>query len=102
MHRGEIWWADIPGDKRRPVLVMTRERFIEHLGSVLVAPATTTVRSIPTELALSPADGMPTPCAINFDNIFTLNTDRLIERLAVLTASQMDEACFAYRFAAGC
>lgn len=81
---------------------MTRERFIEHLGSVLVAPATTTVRSIPTELALSPADGMPAPCAINFDNIFTLNSDHIIERLAVLSASQMDEACFAYRFAAGC
>jgi mRNA interferase MazF len=63
LHRGDIWWADVPGDKRRPVLVLTRERFIPRLTSVLVAPVTTAVRGIPTEVAMGPADGMPHTCA---------------------------------------
>jgi len=49
-----VWWADVPGDKRRPVLVLTRQRFIPRLHAVLVAPVTTTVRSIPTEVELGP------------------------------------------------
>lgn len=72
LHRGDLWWADVPGDKRRPVLVLTRERFISRLNAVLVAPVTTKVRGIPTEVTLGPADGMPQACAANFDNTFTL------------------------------
>lgn len=48
-HQGEVWWADVPGDKVRPVVVLTRERFIARLHSILVAPVSTTVRGIPTE-----------------------------------------------------
>lgn len=101
-HRGEIWWADVPGDKVRPVLVLTRERFIPRLNTVLVAPVTTRVRDIPTEVALSAADGLPRACAANFDNVFALRRDRLRERLAVLPADRWSEVCQAYRFAVGC
>lgn len=100
--RGDVWWADVPGDKVRPVLVLTRERFIARLNAVLVAPVTTRVRGIPTELTLTEADGLPRTCAANFDNIFTLRRDRLQGRITGLDAARCDEMCRAYRFAAGC
>ncbi|MGH8909195.1 MAG: type II toxin-antitoxin system PemK/MazF family toxin [Egibacteraceae bacterium] len=101
-HRGEVWWADVPGDKVRPVLVLTRERFIGRLHSVLVAPVTSTVRGIPTEVALGPDDGLPQPCAANFDNLFTLRRKRLRELIACLGDDHLHQVCQAYRFAAGC
>lgn len=102
MHRGEVWWADVPGDKRRPVLVLTRERFIPRLSALLVVPVTTTVRAIPMEVALGPSDGMHRRCAANFDTTFTLAVARLEQRITRLGRARMDQACLAYRFAAGC
>ena len=102
LHRGELWWAEVPGDKLRPVLVITRERFLERLESVLVAPVTSTVREIPTELSLGPEDGMPRPCAASFDNLFTLRRDRFETFIATLRSDRHAELCAAYRFAAGC
>lgn len=102
VHRGDVWWADVPGDKVRPVLVLTRERFISRLTSLLVAPVTTTVRHIPTEVALGVDDGLPRDCAANFDNVFTLHRSRFERRICRLPSSRLDEACRAYRFAAGC
>lgn len=102
LHRGEVWWADVPGDKVRPVLVVTRERFLDRLTAVLVAPVTTTVRSIPTELALAPVDGLPRACAANFDNLFTLRRERFRDRITTLRPGRLTELCAAYRFAAGC
>lgn len=102
VHRGDVWWASVPGDKRRPVLVLTRERFIPRLTALLVVPVTTTVRSIPTEVAMGPADGMPRTCAANFDNVFTLARHRFDTRITALTPERLDEVCDAYRFAAGC
>ncbi|MDN5932955.1 MAG: type II toxin-antitoxin system PemK/MazF family toxin [Pseudonocardia sp.] len=101
-HRGEVWWADVPGDKVRPVLVLTRERFIVRLGAVLVDPVTTRVRGIPTEVELSEADRLPRRCAANFDNVFTLRRERLQSPVAQLPAARLDEVCRAYRFAVGC
>jgi mRNA interferase MazF len=100
--RSEVWWADVPGDKVRPVVVLTRERFISRLQSVLVAPVTSTVRGIPTEVVLDAADGLPRRCAANFDNVFTLRRERLQSRINRLGPGQRDEVCRAYRFAAGC
>jgi mRNA interferase MazF len=100
--RGEIWWADVPGDKVRPVLVLTRERFIPRLNAVLVAPVTSRVRDIPTEVALGEVDGLPQECAANFDNVFTLRRDRLRERVGVLPAARWPQVCRSYRFAIGC
>ena len=101
-HRGEVWWADVPGDTVRPVVVVTRERFITRLHSILVAPVTTTVRGIPTEVVLTVDDGLPRHCAASFDNVFTLRRSRLRSRISSLTPDRHDELCRAYRFAAGC
>jgi mRNA interferase MazF len=102
LHRGDVWWADVPGDKVRPVLVVTRERFVERLQAVLVAPVTTTVRGIPTELPLGAEDGMPERCAASFDNLFTLRRERFRELIARVGSHRHEELCAAYRFAAGC
>ncbi len=102
IHRGDIWWADVPGDKVRPVLVLTRERFIDRLRSVLVAPVTSRVRGIPTEVALGPDDGLPQVCAANFDNLLTLRRDRFTDLVVRLRDDRLVEVCRAYRFAAGC
>jgi mRNA interferase MazF len=101
-HRGDVWWADVPGDKVRPVLILTRERFIPRLSSVLVAPVTTRVRGIPTEVGLGTDDGLPRACAANFDHVFTLRRDRLRDRIATLSPDRMQEVCAAHRFAVGC
>ena len=102
VHRGDVWWAHVPGDKRRPVVVLTRERFISRLHSVIVAPVTTNVRGLPTEVTLDETDGLPRRCAANFDNVFTLRRDRLENRITTLPSDKLDLVCRAYRFAAGC
>lgn len=102
LHRGDVWWADIPGDKVRPVVVLTRERFTSRLHSLLVAPVTTTVREIPTEVGLTPDDGLPKRCAANFDNLFTLHRSRFKEHITRLSKERLLDVCRAYRFAAGC
>lgn len=101
-HRGQVWWADVPGDKRRPVLILTRERFVARLAAVLVAPVTSTIRGIPTEVRLDERDGMPQPCAANFDALLTIRKGLLVRPLAELTPQRLDEVCAAYRYAAGC
>lgn len=102
LHRGEVWWADAPGDKIRPVLVLTREAFVPRLSSVLVAPVTTTVRGIPTELLLGTTDGMPRVCAANFDNLASVHRARFRSLITALNQARLPEICAPYRFAAGC
>lgn len=102
INRGDVWWADVPGDKVRPVVVLTRQRFTSRLTSLLVAPVTTTVREIPTEVVLDVDDGLPRRCAANFDNVFTLRRDRFENRIARLGDERLTQVCHAYRFAAGC
>jgi mRNA interferase MazF len=70
MRRGEVrWYHFARPDKKRPVLVLTRDSALEFLGEVTVAPITTTIRDIPTEVVLTAADGMPRACAVNLDHI---------------------------------
>ncbi len=102
INRGEVWWADVPGDKVRPVVVLTRQRFTSRLNALLVAPVTTMVRGIPTEVALDADDGLGRPCAANFDNTFTLGRARFERRITQLGDERLVEICRAYRFAAGC
>lgn len=102
INRGEVWWAEVPGEKVRPVLVLTRQRFTSRLTSLLVAPVTTTVRNIPTEVALDRDDGLPRRCAANFDNVFTLNRSRFTSPISRLADERLAEVCRAYRFAADC
>lgn len=100
--RGEVWWAEEPDIGRRPVLVMTRERAIDVLTWVLVAPATRTVRGIPTEVGLDEDDGMPEGCALTLDNIRPLRKGLLTEKITSLGSEKMDEVCQSLLTAVDC
>ncbi len=72
MRHGEIrWYKFMRPDKKRPVLILTRDSVLEYLGEVTVAPVTSTVRDIPSEVFLSEADGMARGCAVNCDHLQT-------------------------------
>lgn len=100
--RGEIWWGEIEDVGRRPFLVMTRSASIPVLHNVLAVPLTRTIRGIPTELALSPEDGMPTECAASFDNLRVVPKAYLVDRLTSLSSLRLAEACRALRAAVDC
>ena len=100
--RGEVWWGEIENVGRRPFLVMTRSAAISVLNGVLAAPVTRTVRNIPTEVSLSPDDGMPTECAASFDNLRVIPKAYLVDRVCVLNAARLAEACAALRAAVDC
>jgi mRNA interferase MazF len=100
--RGEVWWVEHPEAGRRPACVVTRQAALAVLTSVLVAPATRTVRGIPTEVALTQADGMPADCALSLDNLTSVPRALLTARVATLSEGKMDELCRALRAATGC
>jgi mRNA interferase MazF len=89
-------------DKKRPVLVLTRNSAIEYLSTVTVAPITSTIRGVPSEVALNEEDGMKSPCAVNLHNPVTVSQGRLGKRVAQLSSARMREVCAALRFAVGC
>jgi mRNA interferase MazF len=91
-----------PPDKERPVLVLTRASAIPYLSRVTVAPITSTIRGVPSEVALGPEDGMRQPCAANLHNLVTVDQGRLGRRLAHLNPRRMREVCAALNFALGC
>lgn len=102
MNRGEVWWVEHPDAGRRPACVLTREAAIGVLNSVLVAPATRTVRGIPTEVTLTRADGMPENCALSFDNLTTVPKSLLTGRIMTMPDARLSELCDALRAATGC
>lgn len=78
MKRGEIrWYTFRVPDKRRPVLILTRAEIIGQLNEIIVVPATRTIRGLTSEVILTPEDGMPTACALNFDHIALAQRSRL-------------------------
>jgi mRNA interferase MazF len=102
MTRGEVrWYRFAEPDKRRPVLVLTRGSALEYLREVTVAPVTSTIRRIPTEVVLGPSDGVPHDCAVNLDHLQTVPAARLGARLTVLDAARMAEVRDALLFALG-
>lgn len=102
MRRGEIRWYrfDKP-DRRCPVLILTRDSALEFLGEVTVAPITSTIRDIPTEVVLGAADGMPRDCAINMDHVQTVAKAKLGSLVATISALKMGEVRSALLFALG-
>lgn len=77
MKRGEIRWYTFRNpDKRRPVLILTRDEIIDRLNEIIVVPVTRTIRGLTTEVVLTPDDGMPVNCALNFDHISLAQRDR--------------------------
>ena len=102
MTRGEVWWVEHPEAGRRPACVLTRSAAIPVLTSVLVAPATRTVRGIPTEVVMRRADGMPEDCALSFDNLTTVPKALMTERITVVPEARQAELCEALCTAIGC
>lgn len=102
MKRGEIrWYRFRAPDKRRPVVILTRDSVHDYLGEVTVAPITSTIRDIPSEVVVGPDDGVPRLCAINLDHVQTVAKDRLGGIVATLTAARMIEVRDALLFALG-
>jgi mRNA interferase MazF len=102
MRRGEIrWYRFERPDKKRPVLILTRDSALDFLGEATVAPITSTVREIPSEVALTPADGVPGDCAVNLDHVQTVPRARIGRLIATLSADRMSEVQSALLFALG-
>lgn len=102
MRRGEIWFAATPGGDR-PVLVLTRDPVADRIGAVVVAALTRTRRDLVSELVLTAAaDGVPTDCVVNFDNVHTLPRAAFRRRVVTLTPHRMQEACRRLMDAVGC
>jgi len=101
--RGDVRLYDFaPPDKKRPVVVLTRNSAIEYLSTVTIAPVTSTVRGVPSEVFLNEEDGMKAPCAVNLHNPVTVLQDRLGKRVAQLSSLRMLQICAALRFSLGC
>jgi mRNA interferase MazF len=102
MKRGEVRWVDcgLP-DKRRPVVILTRDSAFGYLGSVTVAPITTTIRDTPSQVRLGPEDGLQTDCAANLHNLQTVSKAKVNELIAVLNEGKLDALETALLFALG-
>jgi mRNA interferase MazF len=101
--RGDVrLYSFAPPDKKRPVVVLTRDSAIAYLSTVTVAPITSAIRGVPSEVVLDEEDGMKAPCAVNLHNAVTISQDRLEKRVAQLSSLRMNEICAALRFSLGC
>jgi mRNA interferase MazF len=100
MRRGEIrWYKFKKPDKKRPVLILTRNSVIEYLNVITIAPITSIVRDIPSEVFLSKEDGMPRECAVNCDHLQTVSKGKIGFLIATLPVQKMADVgraiCFA-------
>jgi mRNA interferase MazF len=101
--RGDVrLYQFTPPDKSRPVVVLTRNSAIGYLATVTVAPITSTIRGVPSEVVLSEDDGMKTRCVVNLHNAVTISRGRLGRRVVQLSPLRMSEICAALRFSLGC
>ena len=103
LERGEVrLFRFASPDKQRPVLILTRGSAIAYLSRVTVAPITSTIRGIPSEVSLGSDDGLKQPCVVNLHNVVTVPKDGLGRRVAQLGDGRMREVCAALAFALGC
>ena len=100
--RGEIWWSEDPALGRRPVLVLSRQAVLSSLARPLVAPLTTRVRGLPTEVTLDRGDDLPRACVVSLDNVQPLARSLLVERITRLGEERMPEVCAALAAAVEC
>ena len=100
MKRGEVRWYKFKHpDKKRPVVILTRNSILEYLGEVTIAPVTSTIRDIPSEVLLSRLDGMHNDCAINCDHIQTVSKSNVGSLITTLPIEKLRETRNAIRFA---
>lgn len=101
--RGEVWWCEPPEVGRRPVVVLSRDVAIPRLRRALVAPCTTTIRGLASEVLLEPADDpIPRRCAVNLDSVESTSVGLLVERVGRLSDHRMREICAALEVAIDC
>jgi len=101
--RGELWWCELPAAGRRPVVVLSRDAAIPRLRRALVAPCTTTIRALPSEVVLDPADDpIPLRSAVNLDSVESVSVAVLVGRLGRLADARMREICGALEVAVDC
>jgi mRNA interferase MazF len=102
MRRGEIWWAELGKPAgRRPVVLLSRNEAYTVRSLVVVAPVTTRIRHISSEVPLAVADGVPQDCVANLDTITTIPKDCLRSRVTALSSRKLKEIDAAIRFALG-
>jgi mRNA interferase MazF len=101
--RGEVWWCELGEIGRRPVVVLSRDAAIPRLRRVLVAPCTTTIRALASEVVLEPGDDpIPRRSAVNLDSVESVSTGVLVERLGRLADTRLREICGALAVAVDC
>jgi len=101
--RGEVWWCELPKIGRRPVVVLSRDAAIPRLRRALIAPCTTTIRRLGSEVVLEPGqDPVPRRCAANLDSIESVSLGVLVERLGRLSDTKMRDVCEALEVAVDC
>lgn len=101
--RGEVWWCELPDVGRRPVVVLSRDAAIPRLRRALVAPCTTTIRHLPSEVILASGDDpVPRDSAVNLDSVESVSIGTLTARLGRLADDRMREICRALAVATDC
>ncbi len=101
--RGEAWWCELPEVGRRPVVVLSRDAAIPRLRRALVAPCTTTIRGLASEVVLEPGDDpVPRRSALNLDSVESVSIGVLVERLGRLSDDRMRQVCAALEVAVDC
>ena len=101
--RGEVWqYAFSAPDKRRPVLIISRQSVIGLLQTVMVAPITSTIRGAPSEVIIGTDEGLKHDSAVNLDHVQTVEQSRLVRRMGQVSPATMRDVCRAMAIALGC
>ena len=103
VNRGEIWFHSFASpDKRRPVVILSRQGVIPLLRSVIIAPITSVIRGVPSEVSVGIDEGLKHDSVVNLDHIQTVDQKHLRSFVSTLSAKKMDEVCRALAVATGC
>ena len=101
--RGEIWRYQFPSpDKRRPVVILTRDAVLPLIRTAMVAPITFKIRGLPSEVIVGDEEGLKDESAVNLDHVQTVDQRGLRQRIGMLSEAKMQEVCRALAVAAGC
>jgi mRNA interferase MazF len=101
--RGEVWWCEMPQIGRRPVVVLSRDAVIPRHRRALIAPCTTTIRGLVSEVVLEPGDDpVPRRSAVNLDSVESVSLAVLVDRIGRLSGARMRQVCAALAVAVDC
>ena len=101
--RGEVWWCELPEIGRRPVVILSRDAAIPRLRRAVIAPCTTTIRGLASEVVLEPSeDPVPRRSGVNLDSVESVSIAVLVDRLGRLSDERMRQVCSALGVAVDC